>query len=178
MLPNKNLLDDEKKYRKLRKVLRQIENLNLLPRCLNEEEKAKVLKRDEYRRQLKELNIKYPNNELSFRDNQNSSFELDQSQISNNINNNNNSNGNVSDVEDLNVISAQNESFDNNLNELTSKMDSLIIEKPIVQNSSSNQQVVTQEIKPTKPVVAETAAEVTKHEKQPKKKAAAAAAVC
>ena len=42
MLPNKNLLDDEKKYRKLRKVLRQIENLNLLPRCLNEEEKAKV----------------------------------------------------------------------------------------------------------------------------------------
>jgi hypothetical protein len=39
---NTSLLEDEKKYRKLRKVLRQIENLNLLPRCLNEEEKTKV----------------------------------------------------------------------------------------------------------------------------------------
>lgn len=39
---NSALFADEKKYRKLRKYLRQIEHLNLVPRPLNEEEKQKV----------------------------------------------------------------------------------------------------------------------------------------
>jgi len=121
------------------------------------------LKRDEYRKQLKELNMKYPNNELSFRDNQNTSFELEHSQLTNN------SNLNESDS-NLNVVSAQNESFENNLNELTSKMDSLIIEKPTDQ-AIHNQKIkaeVVQESKSSRPIATETL-EVRKNEKQQKK---------
>lgn len=129
---NKTLFDDEKKYRKLRKVLRQIEHLEVLPRPLNEEEKQKVLKRNIYRAQLKELNIKYPNNELLFRDNQNTSCEFDNSHTTTV----NDQHLNLSDV-DVNlsnqVEEIHNESFDTNLDELTSQMNSLIIEKPVTQ---------------------------------------------
>jgi WD40 repeat protein len=53
------LLEDQKNFRKLRKVLRQIEHLHLLPRHLNREEESKVLKRKFYRDQLEALSLKY-----------------------------------------------------------------------------------------------------------------------
>ena len=49
------LLELERLKRKLRKKLRQIENLEVLDRDLNDEELDKVLKRDEIRAQLKQL---------------------------------------------------------------------------------------------------------------------------
>ncbi len=37
-----DFVEDQKRYRKYRKILRQIEHLKLLPRDLNNEEKEKV----------------------------------------------------------------------------------------------------------------------------------------
>jgi hypothetical protein len=54
-----NLSEDRKKYRKLRKLLRQIEQLTLKARELNDEEKLKISKRKECRRELKALVEKY-----------------------------------------------------------------------------------------------------------------------
>lgn len=56
--------DDQKQFRKLRKLLRQIEHLELVPRALNDEEKQKLSKRSEYRSRLNELNAIYKNGEL------------------------------------------------------------------------------------------------------------------
>ncbi len=59
------LNEDQKKFRKLRKVLRQIEHLQLLTRPLNSEEKLKLSKRSCYRDELNQLTSKYKaNNEL------------------------------------------------------------------------------------------------------------------
>ena len=55
------LFEDQKNYRKLRKILRQIEHLVILPRNLNKEEESKVSKRKFYRDQLEALNLKYKN---------------------------------------------------------------------------------------------------------------------
>lgn len=62
---SRQLREDQKTLRKLRKQLRQIEHLELLSRHLNDEEAAKLARRDEYRAQLDELTSAYPNNELS-----------------------------------------------------------------------------------------------------------------
>jgi len=56
-----SLLEDQKNYRKLRKILRQIEHLVILPRSLNKDEERKVSKRKFYRDQLEALNFKYKN---------------------------------------------------------------------------------------------------------------------
>ena len=58
---NLSLYEDQKNYRKLRKILRQIEHLVILPRNLNKEEENKVSKRKFYRDQLEALNLKYKN---------------------------------------------------------------------------------------------------------------------
>ena len=50
--------EDGKTIRKLRKVLRQIEHLGLVTRPLNDEEKAKLARRAEYRKELLLLNEK------------------------------------------------------------------------------------------------------------------------
>ena len=57
---------DQKKYRKIRKHLRQIEHLQLLTRELNHEEKQKVSKKKEYREQLNHLTHRYMNEESFF----------------------------------------------------------------------------------------------------------------
>ena len=58
------LKEDQKQFRKLRKLLRQIEHLELLTRQLNEEEEEKVARRDEYRLRLIELTSSYKPDEL------------------------------------------------------------------------------------------------------------------
>lgn len=64
-IDSRQLREDQKTLRKLRKQLRQIEHLELLSRHLNNDEAAKVARRDEYRAQLDEITSAYPNNELS-----------------------------------------------------------------------------------------------------------------
>ena len=54
-----SLHEDQKNFRKLRKILRQIEHLKILPRALNKDEESKVAKRKYYREQLDALNLKY-----------------------------------------------------------------------------------------------------------------------
>ncbi len=120
---DKALFDDEKKFRKLRKVLRQIEHLKLLARELNDEEKEKVSKQKIYKKQLKDLNLKYPNNELTFRDNQNTSVELEQS---NQAEEKEEKTVNTSEIE-VNLPTVIQP--DIQIDELTSKLDSLNIEK-------------------------------------------------
>ena len=56
-----SLLEDQKNFRKLRKILRQIEHLRILPRTLNKDEESKVAKRMFYRSQIEALNLKYVN---------------------------------------------------------------------------------------------------------------------
>lgn len=63
-ISQQQLREDQKQFRKLRKLLRQIEHLELLTRQLNEEEEAKVDKRDEYRTRLGEITRAYQNGEL------------------------------------------------------------------------------------------------------------------
>ncbi len=63
---NKSFADDQRKYRKIRKYLRQIEHLQLLTRDLNDEEKLKVKRKKHYREQLNSLTSKYANDELFF----------------------------------------------------------------------------------------------------------------
>lgn len=63
-ISQQQLREDQKQFRKLRKLLRQIEHLELLTRQLNEEEEAKVDKRDEYRARLVEITRAYQNGEL------------------------------------------------------------------------------------------------------------------
>lgn len=58
------LREDQKQFRKLRKLLRQIEHLELVTRKLNEEEEQKVARRDEYRLRLIELTSSYKGDEL------------------------------------------------------------------------------------------------------------------
>jgi hypothetical protein len=53
------LNEDRRKYRKLRKLLRQIEHLHLASRELNDEEKLKLSKRKQYRKELNALTEKY-----------------------------------------------------------------------------------------------------------------------
>jgi hypothetical protein len=121
---DKALFDDEKKFRKLRKVLRQIEHLKLLARELNDEEKEKVSKQKIYKKQLKDLNLKYPNNELTFRDNQNTSVELEQSNQAEEKEEEKTVNTSEIEVNLPTVIQP-----DIQIDELTSKLDSLNIEK-------------------------------------------------
>lgn len=91
--------------------------------------------------------MKYPNNELAFRDNQNTSFELEESHTTNN----DNSNLNVSDVDvSTNVVVGQHESFDSNLNELTRKMVSLNIEKQAVKTNELPHDQTNQTVQATK----------------------------
>ena len=142
---DKELFDDEKKFRKLRKVLRQIEHLKLLTRELNDEEKEKVSKQKIYKKQLKDLNLKYPNNELTFRDNQNTSVELEQS--------------NQAEEEEKTVNTSEIEvnlpmvmQPDVQIDELTSKLDSLNIEKPnikeeVVEKKEAIEQPIPEPIK-------------------------------
>lgn len=61
---NTSLAEDQKQFRKLRKLLRQIEHLQLLTRPLNDEEKAKLAKRVYYRERLNELTSIYRKGEL------------------------------------------------------------------------------------------------------------------
>ncbi len=121
---DKALFDDEKKFRKLRKVLRQIEHLKLLARELNDEEKEKVSKQKIYKKQLKDLNLKYPNNELTFRDNQNTSVELEQSNQAEEKEEEKTVDTSEIEVNLPTVIQP-----DIQIDELTSKLDSLNIEK-------------------------------------------------
>ncbi len=125
---DKALFDDEKKFRKLRKVLRQIEHLKLLARELNDEEKEKVSKQKIYKKQLKDLNLKYPNNELTFRDNQNTSVELEQSNQAEEKEEEKTVNTSEIEVNLPTVIQP-----DIQIDELTSKLDSLNIEKPDIE---------------------------------------------
>lgn len=78
----KNLAQDQKRFRRLRKALRQIENLNLLQRNLNQEEKHKISKRSLFREELKQLFEKYPNGELLSYDSRENTFETEESIIS------------------------------------------------------------------------------------------------
>ena len=73
--------EDSKRYRKLRKLLRQIEHLQLVARPLNDEEKYKCSKRDSYRKELNALNEKYSNSQLlsELKKDENISFEQDES---------------------------------------------------------------------------------------------------
>lgn len=71
---HESYITDQKKYRKIRKYLRQIEHLQLLTRELNHEEKQKVHRKKEYREQLNKLTHKYMNEE--------SFFNLDDSSMS------------------------------------------------------------------------------------------------
>lgn len=125
---DKALFDDEKKFRKLRKVLRQIEHLKLLARELNDEEKEKVSKQKIYKKQLKDLNLKYPNNELTFRDNQNTSVEFEQSNQAEEKEEEKTVNTSEIEVNLPTVIQP-----DIQIDELTSKLDSLNIEKPDIE---------------------------------------------
>lgn len=125
---DKALFDDEKKFRKLRKVLRQIEHLKLLARELNDEEKEKVSKQKIYKKQLKDLNLKYPNNELTFRDNQNTSVESEQSNQAEEKEEEKTVDTSEIEVNLPTVIQP-----DIQIDELTSKLDSLNIEKPDIE---------------------------------------------
>ena len=98
-----------------------------MTRELNDEEKEKVSKQKIYKKQLKDLNLKYPNNELTFRDNQNTSVELEQSNQAEEKEEEEEKTVNTSEIE-VNLPTVI--QLDIQIDELTSKLDSLNIEKP------------------------------------------------
>ena len=115
---NSELFDDQKKIRKLRKNLRQIEHLQLLTRPLNSDEKLKVSRRLFYREQLSALNIKYKNVDI-IEDNLETTYDSDESrQTSFNA-------SYVSEKEEKTTIIS--ESFEKNVAELSLHFNSLLI---------------------------------------------------
>ncbi len=83
MIPqhSKSFNDDQKKYRKIRKYLRQIEHLQLLTRDLNDEEMLKVKRKQLYREQLNHLTAKYVNYESFFEQNETSALNESSSSV-------------------------------------------------------------------------------------------------
>ena len=119
MSDNSVLNEDLKKIRKLRKVLRQIEHLQLLTRALNSDEKLKISRRSFYREQLSALNLKYKNIEI-IEDSMETTMDSEESRsFSLNA-------SNSSDKTNTGKIS---ESFDRNLNELSQRFDTFFIQE-------------------------------------------------
>lgn len=115
------LSEDQKKFRKLRKILRQIEHLLLLPRELNNEEKLKVAKRAVYREQMLELNKKYQNGELLLLDSRDTTIDSEDSQFIQNIS--------ASFTENT-IPEESSASLENEIDELSTKLDNIIIQEP------------------------------------------------
>lgn len=131
MTNHESYITDQKKYRKIRKCLRQIEHLQLLTRELNHEEKQKVHRRKEYREQLNRLTHKYMNEE--------SFFNLDDSSMS----------AVTADTSQAQVANTEdNAVLDELAEELSQQMDKISIEDEEKEEEVESPVVVPEEIKP------------------------------
>lgn len=131
MTHHESYITDQKKYRKIRKCLRQIEHLQLLTRELNHEEKQKVHRRKEYREQLNHLTHKYMNEE--------SFFNLDDSSMS----------AVTADTSQAQVANTEdNAVLDELAEELAQQMDKISIEDEDKEEGLESPVVVPEEIKP------------------------------
>lgn len=125
---DKDFIADQKAFRKLRKVLRQIEHLQILPRPLNEEEKEKVSKRTTYRDQLNALNSKYKNGELSLLG---TSFSTETT-IESSINDSETKVPEDDESQDIQTESfekPEDDSFNRNLDNITSQIENIDLDK-------------------------------------------------